>query len=158
MLLTSKTTPYVTDLPSMMVLLPYIIVIKVISTSELLHKASSYHTLIYNSMTISITQPYVITTEHTSKIVPRDTNLLRLMKSLPYIIMIKVIYNSEYLHNTSYNTLSLYRKGSMVDDDENGNNSINNNTIISSSPLPDGQSNLGSNPTGDGPFKPLDNG
>ena len=161
LLVTSKPTPNVTNLPIGMVLLPYniIIIIKVIYNSELLRKASLYYTLIYNYMPTSNNKKYVITTEHASKLVPCDTNLLSLMVLLPYFIMIKVMYNSESLHKSSHNTLILCRKGSIIaaDDDEHGN-SINNKTSISPSPLPDGLSNLGTNPTDDGPFKPLDNG
>ena len=50
---TSKLVPNDTNIPSMKVLLPYFIIIKVIYTGELQHKILSYFILIYNRISTS---------------------------------------------------------------------------------------------------------
>ena len=84
---TSKLVPNDTNLPSMMVLLLYIIIIKVNYNGESLHNYVSYYSLIYNSISTSNTKVYVIKTEHISKPVPNYTNIFSLMVLLPYFIV-----------------------------------------------------------------------
>ena len=84
---TSKLVPNDPNLPSMMVLLLYIIIIKVNYNGESLHNYVSYYSLIYNSISTSNTKVYVIKTEHISKPVPNYTNIFSLMVLLLYFIV-----------------------------------------------------------------------